>query len=75
MSWYSISERGGKGGQSRVKELTHKAKAILEDLCEEFEEMEEYFGEREGGMYERDDYGERGGGYGERRGRNGRYMR
>ncbi len=66
MSWYSISER--KGGHSRVKELTQKAKAILEDLCEEFEEMDEYFGEREGGMYERDDYGER-------RGRHGRYMR
>ena len=42
MSLYSISERGGKGGQSRVKELTHKAKAILEDLCEEFERQLTY---------------------------------
>lgn len=68
MSWYSIKERSGKGGHSRVKELTHKAKAILEDLCEEFEEMDEYFGERGDDMYEREDYGER-------RGRSGRYMR
>jgi hypothetical protein len=68
MSWYSIKERGSKGGHSRVKELTHKAKAILEDLCEEFEDMDEYFGERDDDMYEREDYGER-------RGRSGRYMR
>lgn len=66
MSWYSIKERGGKDGHSRVKELTHKAKSILEDLCEEFDEMEEYFGERDD--YEHEEYGER-------RGRNGRYMR
>jgi hypothetical protein len=46
--------------------LTHKAKSILEDLCEEFDEMEEYFGERDD--YEHEEYGER-------RGRNGRYMR
>ena len=68
MSWSVYKERGHKGGQSRVKELTHKAKAILEDLCEEFEEMEEYFGERDDDMYEREDYGER-------RGHSGRYMR
>ena len=67
MSWSSIKERGSKGGHSRVKELTHKAKAILEDLCEEFDEMEEYFGERDDD-YEHEEYGER-------RGRNGRYMR
>ena len=54
MSWYSIKERGSKGGHSRVKELTHKAKAILEDLCEEFDEMEEYFGERDDD-YEREE--------------------
>lgn len=67
MSWSVYKERGSKGGHSRVKELTHKAKAILEDLCEEFEEMEEYFGERDDD-YEREEYGER-------RGRSGRYMR
>lgn len=66
MSWSVYKERGHKSGHSRVKELTNKAKAILEDLCEEFDEMEEYFGERDD--YEREDYGER-------RGRNGRYMR
>jgi hypothetical protein len=68
MAWHELKERGHKGGHSRVKELTHKAKAVLEDLCEEFDEMEEYFGERDDDMYEREYYGER-------RGRNGRYMR
>jgi hypothetical protein len=70
MSWYNLEEKGGRSGgggdHSRVKELTKKAKAILEELCEEFEEMEEYFGERDE-MFERGGgFGERGG-YGERR--------
>ena len=63
MSWKEIKFRSHKGGgHSRIKELTHKAKSVLEELCEEFDEMEEYFGERDDEMYEhegREEYGER----------------
>lgn len=78
MSWNVIRERGGSRKGEHITKLMHKAKEVLEELCEEFEDMEEYFGEREmGGYGEREDYEMRGerGGYGERRGRNGRYMR
>ena len=64
MSWGNMKERGGRKSE-HITKLMHKASEVLEELCDEFEDMEEYFGER-GDDYERDDYGER-------RGR--RYMR
>lgn len=45
----------------------HEAKEVLEELCDELEDMEEFFGERD---REREDYEMR-----ERRGRDGRYRR
>ncbi len=71
----------GKDFESFKSEL-EDAIEILEELCDKVEEMEEEFGEREGGggggtsnrggsYGERDTY-MRGGEYGERRGRRGR---
>ena len=63
MAWHELRERGSGRKSEHITKLMHKAKDILDELCEEFEDMEEYFGERE--EYDRE----------ERRGRNGRYMR
>ena len=69
----------GKDFESFKSEL-EDAIEILEELCDKVEEMEEEFGERDGGggmsnrggsYGERDTY-MRGGEYGERRGRRGR---
>lgn len=67
MSWDKMRERGGIRKGERVTKLIHEAKEVLEELCDELEDMEEFFGERD---REREDYEMR-----ERRGRNGRYMR
>lgn len=67
MAWDKMKERGGRRSE-HITKLMHKASEVLEELCDEFENMEEYFGER-------DDYDERDSDYRERRGRNGRYMR
>lgn len=67
MAWHELRERGSGRKSEHITKLMHKAKDILSELCEEFEDMEEYFGERED--YDREDD------FRERRGRNGRYMR
>jgi hypothetical protein len=67
MAWHELRERGSGRKSEHITKLMHKAKDILDELCEEFEDMEEYFGERE--EYDREDD------FRERRCRNGRYMR
>lgn len=67
MSWDKMRERGGSRKGEHLTKLIHEAKEVLEELCDELEDMEEFFGERD---REREDYEMR-----ERRGRDGRYRR
>lgn len=45
MSWNVMRDRGGSKAEKLSKKLC-KAKEYIEDVCEEIEEMEDYFGER-----------------------------
>ena len=67
MSWDKMRERGSSRKGEHLTKLMHEAKEVLEELCDELEDMEEFFGERD---REREDYEMR-----ERRGRDGRYRR
>lgn len=68
MSWNVMKEMGGSKAINLSKKLC-KAKKFIEEVCDEIDEMEEYFGERDDDDDDYDDMMERRG----RSRRGGRY--